>query len=159
MAVDLSQYSYESPTFQPVGYDEVVEENALVEGYELEKNVKPSAIPSPTTGKYAAELAEAELLKETALGEEELAVLNSEFDSQADNDEYWSDVYTSYVDQHGVAVKEGNMEEAARLNAEYTSIMDRKDFFDASNACTWEGNCAEGAVNYYDNQGEAWTYD
>ena len=159
MAVDLSQYSYESPTFQPVGYDEVVEKTALVEGPELEKNVKPSAIPSPTTGKYAAELAEAELLKETALGEEELAVLNSEFDSQADNDEYWSDVYSGYVEQHTAAVKEGNMEEAARLNAEYTSIMDRKDFFDAANACTWEGNCAEGAVNYYDNQGEAWTYD
>ena len=159
MAVDLSQYSYESPTFQPVGYDEVVEKTALVEGPELEKNVSPSVMPSPTTGKYAAELAEAELLKETKISAEELAVLNSEFDSQADNDEYWSDVYTSYVDQHGVAVKEGNMEEAARLNAEYTSIMDRKDFFDAANACTWEGNCAEGAVNYYDNQGEAWTYD
>ena len=159
MAVDLSQYSYESPTFQPVGYDEVVEKTALVEGPELEKNVRPSAIPSPTTGKYAAELAEAELLKETKISAEEQATLNSEFDSQADNDEYWSDVYTSYVDQHGVAVKEGNMKEAARLNAEYTSIMDRKDFFDAANACTWEGNCAEGAVNYYDNQGEAWTYD
>ena len=159
MAVDLSQYSYESPTFQPVGYDEVVEKTALVEGPELEKNVKPSAIPSPTTGKYAEELAEAELLKETVLGEEELAVLNSEFDSQADNDEYWSDVYSDYVEQHTAAVKENNMEEAARLNAEYTSIMDRKDFFDAANACTWEGNCAEGAVNYYDNQGEAWTYD
>ena len=93
------------------------------------------------------------------LSSSEINILNSEFDSQANNDEYWSSVYTAYVDQHTAAVKENNMEEAARLNAEYTSIMDRKDFFDAADACTWDGNCAEGAVNYYDNQGEAWTYD
>jgi hypothetical protein len=141
MAVNLSQYSYESPTFQPVGYDEVVEKTDLVEG--------------PVEEAFQGKQGFAPGIKTAG----EINLLNSEFDSQADNDEYWSDVYSGYVEQHTAAVKENNMEEAARLNAEYTSIMDRKDFFDAANACTWKGDCAEGAVNYYDNQGEAWTYD
>ena len=51
------------------------------------------------------------------------------------------------------------MEQAARLNAEYTGTMDRRDYFDAADACTWDKNCAEGAIDYYADSSEAWTYD
>ena len=156
MAVDLSQYSYESPTFQP---EEVVTSPELTVVENTPRVIKPDE-PAYTSGAAASVAAEEMYLKDlNAPNEAELSTMESEFDSQGDNDKYWSSVYTTYVDQHGVAVKENNMEEAARLNAEYTAIMDRKDFFDAADACTWDGNCAEGAVNYFDDQAEAWTYD
>ena len=116
--------------------------------------------PAYTSGAAATEAALAAYQRDiNKPTEEEITLLNSEFNSQEDNNKYWSSVYTDYTQQHATAVAEGNMEQAARLNAEYTGTMDRRDYFDAADACTWDKNCAEGAIDYYADPSEAWTYD
>ena len=121
--------------------------------------IKPEE-PAYTSGAAATEAALAAYQRDiNKPSEEEITLLNSEFNSQEDNNKYWSSVYTDYIQQHAVAVAEGNMEQAARLNAEYTGTMDRRDYFDAADACTWDKNCAEGAIDYYADSSEAWTYD
>jgi len=105
--------------------------------------------PAYTSGAAASAAAEAEYLRDqNKPNEAQLATLNSEFDSQGTNNSYWDSVYDQYTEQHGAAVEADNMEEAARLNAEYTALMDRKDYFDD---VTLE--------SMYENQSEEWTWD
>ena len=105
--------------------------------------------PAYTSGAAASAAAEAEYLRDQNKPDEaQLATLNSEFDSQGTNNSYWDSVYNQYTEQHGSAVEKNNMEEAARLNAEYTALMDRKDYFDN---VTLE--------SMYEDQSEQWTWD
>jgi len=121
--------------------------------------IKPEE-PAYTSGTAATEAALAAYQRDiNKPTEEEITLLNSEFNSQEDNNKYWSSVYTDYAQQHKIAVAENNLVEAARLNAEYTARMDVRDYFDAADACTWDKNCAEGAIDYYADSSEAWTYD
>ncbi len=105
--------------------------------------------PAYTSGAAASAAAEAEYLRDLNKPDEaQLATLNSQFNSQETNNSYWDSVYDQYTEQHGAAVEADNMEEAARLNAEYTALMDRKDYFDG---VTLE--------SMYEDQSEQWTWD